>query len=129
MAASPAPRTARLTSIPGSGSAWRAGPIGVSGEAATATATAMMPPATVTAAIRARDTATSLARVIPRARRIGYSAASRMSWRLSSWPMMASVIRPASAANSPSATAYGRMASSVEVTASDMLMSSIPPVW
>ena len=45
MTAKPAPRMARLTSIPGLGSASRAGPIGISGDAAMATPTAMAPPA------------------------------------------------------------------------------------
>jgi hypothetical protein len=128
MTAKPAPRIARSTSIPGLGSARRAGPIGMSGEAATATATAMAPPATVTAAIRTRDRATSRARVMPRARRMGNSAASRISWRLSSWPMMASAMRPASAAKAPRATASGRMARCVAVTPSDRLMLSICPL-
>jgi len=46
----PAARTARLTSIPGLGSASRAGPMGISGEAATATPAAIPPPAVVTMA-------------------------------------------------------------------------------
>ena len=48
MAANPAPRMARLTSTPGCGSASRAGPIGISGDAAMATARATMAPVTVT---------------------------------------------------------------------------------
>ena len=44
MTARPTPSTARLTSTPGAGSASRAGPIGISGEAAMATATAMHRP-------------------------------------------------------------------------------------
>jgi hypothetical protein len=56
-----------LTSTPGAGSAARAGPIGISGDAATATATAISAPPAVTAARRARDSATSAPRVAPMA--------------------------------------------------------------
>ena len=54
-----------MTSIPGCGSARRAGPIGISGEAATATATAMTAPVTVTAASRTSDRTASWPRVMP----------------------------------------------------------------
>ena len=47
-----------MTSTPGSGSANRAGPIGISGDAAIATPTAMAAPAVVTAAALASDSAT-----------------------------------------------------------------------
>ena len=113
---------ARLTSTPGCGSASRAGPIGISGDAAMATATAMTPPARVTTARRARDSATRLPRVAPIARSTGNSAESRASCRLSSWPMTASAIRPASAANAASAIACGRMACWVAVTWSAWLI-------
>ena len=116
MATRPAPRMARLTSMPGAGSASRAGPIGISGEAAMATPTATTAPATVTAASRASDSAARLPRVMPRARRIGNSVESRTSWRASSWPITASAISPARAANTASATACGRMARSVAAT-------------
>ena len=121
MATKPAPRMARLTSIPGLGSASRADPIGISGDAAMATATAITAPATVTAATRTMDRATSRPRVMPRTRRIGNSAASMISWRLSSWPTTASMMSAARAANTASATASGRMARSVAVTSSDRL--------
>ena len=78
-----------------------------------ATATATTAPATVTAASRASDSAARLARVMPSARRTGNSTESRTSWRASSWPMTASPISPARAANTASATACGRIAHSV----------------
>jgi hypothetical protein len=116
-----------LTSIPGSGSARRAGPIGISGEAAMARATASSPPVIVTADSRCTERPTSLPRVMPRARQIGYSAASRVSCRLSSWPTTASAIRATSAANTASATASGRMARCVAATWSDRLSASMAP--
>ena len=110
MTTNPAPRTGRLTSIPGSGSANRACPMGISGDAATATATATTAPAVVTSATLARDSTTRRDRPMPRARRIGNSAESRTSWRSSSCPMTASAISPASAAKIARATASGWMA-------------------
>ena len=101
---------ARLTSTPGLGSADRAGPMGISGDAAIATTTATAAPAVVTTATLASDSAASRDRLMPRPRRIGNSAESRASWRLSSCPMMASMIRPARAAKIASAAASGRMA-------------------
>ena len=127
MAANPAPRIARLTSTPGCGSASRAGPIGISGDAAMATATATMAPVTVTIPSRASDRVTSAARFTPSARRMGNSAASSASWRLSSWPMTASAISPASPAKTASATASGLMARSVALTWSDRLMVMMFP--
>ena len=86
-----------------------------------ATATAMAAPAMVTAATRARDSTASLARLIPRARRIGNSAASRISCRLRSWPMVVSAMSASKAAKAPSAMASGRMARWVVVNSSDRL--------
>jgi hypothetical protein len=96
---------ATLTAMPGVGSASRAGPIGVSGEAAIAAPTARQAPRTVTAPALASDSAASRDRVIPRARRIGNSAASMITWRPSNCPMTIRVMIPARAANSASATA------------------------
>ena len=84
MAATPAPRIARFTSTPGSGSASRAGPIGMSGDAAIAMATAMIAPVTVTTASRVSERPISASRRTPSARRMGNSAASSASCRLSS---------------------------------------------
>ena len=84
--------------------------MGISGDAAIATPTATAAPAMVTTATLARDSAASRDRLMPSARRTGNSAESRASWRLSSCPMMASAIRPASAAKIASAAASGRMA-------------------
>src|ERR1700681_415421 len=57
MAAAPIPRTAALASSPGMGSAKRAGPSGVSGDNATAMATANPAPITVAAATSTRRAA------------------------------------------------------------------------
>ncbi len=127
--ATPAPRMARLTSTPGAGSTALAGPIGISGEAATAMPSARIAPVTVTMASRAREIATRVPRVAPKARSTGNSAASRASCLVSSWLSTASAIRPASAAKAASATACGRAACSRAVTWSAWLITSIrPPV-
>ena len=111
------------------GSTARAGPIGISGEAATAMTTASSAPVTVTTASRARDSVTRVARVAPKARSTGNSADSSASCLASSWPSTASAIRPASAAKAASATACGRAACSSAVTWSAWLITSIrPPV-
>ena len=109
MTRNPVPRMARLTSIPGLGSAARP-PMGMSGEAAMAVPTATTAPAVVTTATLARDSTVSRDLPMPRVRRTGNSAESRMSWRLSSCAMMASAIRPASPAKIARAAASGRMA-------------------
>jgi len=71
MATMPPPKMARLTSTPGVGSARLAGPSGISGEAAMATATAMNAPPVVAMPARARLKVASVPRVIPSARRTG----------------------------------------------------------
>ena len=93
-----------------------------------ATATAMTPPARVTMASLASDSATRLARVAPIARSTGNSAESRASCRLSSWPMTASAMRPASAANAARAIACGRMACWVAAAWVAWLMVRIWPL-
>ena len=125
MTAKPMASTATSACTPGSGSASRAAPIGISGEAATATATARIAPATVTRASRAADRASRLRRVMPNARRIGNSAESSASWRASSWPSTASEITPASAAKIARATASGRMPRSVAVISPDRLTKAV----
>ena len=116
-----------LTSIPGPGSARRAAPMGMSGEAAIAMPTAIRPPAPSPRPCAPGISATSRARVMPRARKTGNSAESRMSWRLSSWTMTARAMSPASPANSASAAACGRMARWVAAVAPDRLTRSILP--
>ena len=86
MASAPAPRMARLTSMPSCSSARRAAPIGNSGDSATATATAIAAAAPATIAVRPSASPTSCARVSPRARRTGTSVASSLSWRESACP-------------------------------------------
>ena len=87
--------------------------MGMSGEATMAIATASTAAAMVRAASRARDRAVRARRDMPRARRIGNSAESRMSWRPSSWVMTASAMSPAMAAKAASANACGVIARSV----------------
>jgi hypothetical protein len=113
MTASPVARMARLTSTPGLGSASRAGPMGISGDAAIAMATAKPAPEPVTAPALARNSAASLALVIPRAPRMGNSAESRMGWRPMSWPSTTSARIAASAANTARLIDSGRIACSV----------------
>jgi len=69
----------------------------------------MSPPAAPIAAARLRHAVISWARLIPSARRVPYSAASRKVSRASSWPTMSSPMTPDSAASSHSATACGRI--------------------
>jgi hypothetical protein len=115
--------------MPGCGSASRAGPIGISGDAATAMATATSAPVTVTIASLASDRMMSAARSTPSTRRMGNSAASSASCLASSWPMTASAISAASPAKTASAMASGPIARSVALTWSDRLMvMTSPPV-
>ena len=90
--------------------------------------TASTAPAAVTTASRARDRAASVARLMPRALSTGYSAESRLSCRLSSWPMTASAIRASSAANTPRATACGWIARWVAASSSRRLTTITPLV-
>ena len=126
--ARPAPSTARLTSMPGLGSASRAGPIGISGEAAMAIPVPSRPPARVTRPTQSSDAAASVPRLAPSARRIGYSAASMLTWRLSSWARMTSAMSAASPAKMVSATASGRMARCAAAVASARLMMDTVPL-
>jgi hypothetical protein len=125
MTAKPALSRATLTSTPGSGSASRAEPIGMSGEATIAIATATAAPATVTSASLAMASASRLPLVMPTARRIGNSAESSASCLASSWPRTASEISPASPANIARATACGLMARWVAAPSSARLTVSI----
>ncbi len=116
--ARPASSTGGSALRPGCGSAARAGPIGISGDTATARATATIAPPVVTMASRARAAAVRWARVMPTARRMGNSAASSATCRASSWPRTASAMTAASTANSASAIACGWMADCVVATLS-----------
>ena len=69
----------------------------------------MIPPAAPIAAARPRHAVISCPRLIPSARKVPYSVASRKLSRASSWPTMSSPITPKSAASSHSATACGRI--------------------
>ncbi len=71
VAASPRPRIAGFTWMPGSGSASRAGPIGISGDAATAIATATQAPAVHTTPARNTASQNSCRRPVPSALRTG----------------------------------------------------------
>ena len=125
----PTPRMARFTSIPGLGSATRAGPIGINGDAAMATATATSAPKRVTIPTRRSDNTTRSRRLIPRALKTGCSLESRRTWRPMSWDMTASAISPARAAKMARAIASGWIARSVAAAcASRSPTKTCPPV-
>jgi len=110
IAAAPAASTPAFTLTPGCGSASRAGPIGVSGDAAMAITTAPMAPPTVAAAISAMLAANSWRRVMPSAARVPLSWAAAASVRTATWPTMSSAVSASASANSARATACGRIA-------------------
>ena len=91
-----------------------------------AIATATRAATAVTTASRARARASRPRRVMPSVRSTGNSAESRVSWRLSSWPMTASATRPVSAANRASVMACGRIARWVAVISSARLVALTP---
>ena len=100
MLGNPPPRTARFTAMPGWGSANRAGPTGIKGEARMAMVTAMAAPATEISAIVVMDVANSWRFDMPIERRASYSLESKAIRRTSAWPM----IRRAAAPSSPPKT-------------------------
>jgi hypothetical protein len=106
----PVARTGPSVATPGCSSARRATPIGVSGDNTTATtmATAALP--TPIHAARVMATATSCHRVMPSARKIGYSTDSKTICRPSVWPANSNVLSAASAAKANSAAVSRLMA-------------------
>ena len=91
-----ASQNCQIEVIPGAGSANRAGPMGIRGDATIATTTAPMAPKIVTTPARIRDRMNRSDRVMPMALRVGFSAASSTTWRPISWDITTRVIKPAS---------------------------------
>ena len=129
MAAAPAARMPAFTLTPGCGSASRAGPIGVSGEAATAIATAPRAPATAAAAVSATLAVNSWRRVMPSAARVPLSCAAVCSVLAATWPTMSSAVSARASANSARAIACGRISrSTVAACVVSSAVSTWPPV-
>ena len=90
--------TSASTSNPRCSSAVRARPMGINGDARTATATAAVAAIAEISRARATPTSTSSRRSIPSARRTASSPRSRYAWRSIVWPTMkrsATKVRPA----------------------------------
>jgi hypothetical protein len=113
IAAAPAASTPVFTLTPGCGSASRAAPIGVSGDAAIAIATAPMAPARAATATSRALAANSWRRVMPSAARVPLSAAVASTIRTAVWPTMSSAVSARASANSARVTASGRIACSM----------------
>jgi hypothetical protein len=96
------------TLTPGSGSARRAGPIGISGDAATAVATAMTA-AAAAAPTSASPAAVSWARVMPSAASVGLSDEAASSRRVATCPPTKTVVIASTSAKSARAIAWGRI--------------------
>ncbi len=111
----PSSRTTPSTARPGSGSARRATPIGISGDAATATTTAISAPTTLVTAARSIVVPNSCTRVTPSARSASLSTASRKVRRENAWPMTRSPVSAITAANTERAPTDGRTARSTLV--------------
>ena len=126
IAAAPAARMPAFTLTPGSGSASRAAPIGVSGEAAMAIATAPRAPATVAAAVSAMLAANSWRRVMPSAASVPLSWAAVSIVLAATWPMMSSAVSARASANSARAIACGRIRRS---TVAACVVSSAVNTW
>ena len=126
MAANPTARTGTLTATPGSGSASRAGPIGISGDAATAMTHAPAAPAAEAAVTSARPAAISWRRVMPRAASVPLSWAAASSVRVATWPTISHAHSATASANRPSATACGRIDRSIVAACAD---SSATKTW
>ena len=109
IAAAPRPSTATSALTPGPGSARRAGPIGVSGDAATATATAMTAAAAAAAPTSTSPAAVSWARVMPSAASVALSDEAASSRRVATCPTTNTAVTASTSANSARATAWGRM--------------------
>ena len=126
IATAPVASTVPATLMPGSGSARLAIPIGISGDAATATATAATAPVAPAVPTSTRPAAVSWALVIPSAARVGWSAAAAASWRTAACPMISSIVTASTSAKSASEIASGRIARS---TVAAWAPSSATKVW
>ena len=87
---------AQFTLNPGWGSATRAGPMGIKGEARATAATASVVPAMATTPTSASPRATSWLRSMPSARRVGFSVAATNSCRDTIWPITMRAVTAAS---------------------------------
>jgi hypothetical protein len=110
MVAAPAASTVASALTPGSGSASRAAPIGISGDAATAIPAATSAPMAAAAPTLTSPAAISCPRVIPSAASAGLSSELAASRRVAAWPTISSTVSPRASANRPSATASGQIA-------------------
>ena len=129
IAAKPAASTAAFTLTPGSGSASRAGPIGISGEAAMATPHATAAPAAAAKPTSTRPAASSWPRVIPSAASVRLSWAAASISRDATCPTTSSPVTARTSANTTSATACGRIdRSTVAACAASSATITWPPV-
>ena len=95
---------------PGAGSASRAVPIGISGDAATATPAAATAPPTAATPNSANLPHAIWVRVMPSAASAGFSAELAASRRVAAWPTIKNAVSASTSAKMPSATASGQIA-------------------
>ena len=112
IATNPAASTNQSSARPGCGSAMRAGPIGIIGDAATAMTKARIAPATAASATCSSTTATMCARRIPSEADVALSVELRFTWRATIRPIVTMNVIATSSAKRASATAWGRIACS-----------------
>ena len=103
----PITRTPASIATPGSGSGSRAAPIGVSGDAATATAAAINAPATAVARTGSTAPSVRVPGVAPSARSVGWSAEAVRIWRAIVCPIRRINVIASAAANAASAATSG----------------------
>ena len=108
----PTSSTGMSALMPGSGSATRAVPTGISGDTATATPAAATAPTAAATLTSASLPPINWARVAPRAASAGLSAEPAASRRAATWPITKSAEAASTNAKRASATASGRMARS-----------------
>ena len=107
MAAGPAVSTSQSVLIPGDGSASRAAPTGISGDAATATAAARTAPAAAATATSSSPAAVSWPRVIPRAASTRCPELASSSSRPATCVTISSAVHSSTSAKIASATTSG----------------------
>ena len=107
MATGPAVSTSQSVLIPGDGSASRAAPTGISGDAATAAAAARTAPAAVATATSSSPAAVSWPRVIPRAASTRCPELASSSSRLAACVTISSAVNTSTSAKIASATTSG----------------------
>ena len=127
MAAAPAASTSASALTPGSGSARRAAPIGISGDAATATPAATAAPMAVATPTLISPAAISCPRVRPSAASAGISGEHVASNRVAAWPTISSAVTASTSANRASATASGRIARCTAAACAPSSATAAPP--